>query len=746
MPNTIAYDWSQTATHLSLHLRIPSLKADLKQQQQCPTLSITLASCYLRVCRHPWILELDLWGDVDYKSAKVTPGTDSLSIMVPKLHEGFWGSVSAVSNPALQQHEIRERRRIAVAAYTEWQEQQQQKRSAARHTRKEEQQRRVWKQRKEQREWHEHQKAMQARHVLEQLQDDVATTCGRSSECSTAEGASLYAHHRVEKPTSCQKYTEADVSHEMSSSSMKKQLHAYHAQRIENSRSGCEWTDHKNQPPPATKYDADSSEINNNESTESVQNVETPNVLCEAFIRCPPEQPTSHTGRTETVDNSACVAEDHGRPASCTTVSVSFGARRPNRIPARGPREPPLPNSTAVISNSTMCREKPGDLPRLQQTSPEWLHSKATRLLLGGDPAAAAEAYGITLRLKGPHTYQPLVVAKAFCGRSLAWLAMGENEKLFPEKDRSTADDGEFSESCCGAANRDAVAADLLHVQRLRQIQKKKQDADTALRLALKCHQKQAVQHFDSSLSKEEDLVQGCVAPTAGTEVAQQSHRTYFLLQRSIRLYVHLLTHLVAPESSSADSVHGGVAVRDIHVPSQSTTGYGCAKTLEDPGLLTSSTTAITSTPASVTLGCIADVPIGDIVDADAAAATEAAKRLAAALLTTVAHKGSFPCAAAAAAVLSNMALALLHLQVSSCASAAVAAADAAGTLIRHAEERLNLQQIHVQGVIPPLKEEKQHLLKLCQQENDRQLHTTVQVQHCLPNILGTLHQVPSAD
>ena len=443
MPKAIAYEWSQTATHLSLVLRIPYLKAAL-QPQGSQSLSVVLTSCYLRVCRHPLLLELDLWGDVSFQAASITPGKDTLSIVVPKSKEGFWGAVAAGSNPQLQQQEIKERRRVALAAYADWQEQIQQQRIAARHRRKEEQQRQLWRQQKEQREWHQQQKDMQVQQVLQQLKDDSevsAVLSNVSSDCCDSKEALPSEPKRVDKSCFLQDCSDTENGQGTQAPSPKSQLSQqcdHEGSDRSSSRDRSTDGGHEGHPQMAAAYECEAQEAGRREAAAAVKAASAPAapvggpVLHRAV-------PVDRLHASEVTDMDAArssapgaAAAESPAAAECTTINISFGSRRANKAPARGPRAPPLPRTAAPVSNNVSSRKRPGDLSRLQQNSPRWLQCKAARLLLGGDAAAAAETYTVALQLQRQLQKQQhqLPVLKALCCRSLAWLAMGENVKV----------------------------------------------------------------------------------------------------------------------------------------------------------------------------------------------------------------------------------------------------------------------------------------------------------------------------
>lgn len=430
MPITIAYEWSQTATHLSLRLSIPPLKADLRHRQS-EKLSVVVASCHLRVCCHPWLLELDFWGDVAFRSATVTPGAGCLTIFVPKVEEGLWDSLTAVSSPE-QQHDIRERRRSSLAAYAQWQEQLQQQRIAARDARKQQQQKHIWRQQQEQREWHEYQKSMQVQQVLDQLPEESE----QSALCrDTQEATSSPLADDQTWENKLHGFCEAEITTDSCSS----QEGVQHFQ--EHVDAGLVADSSAASSPNGTVGGKQSAAVGFNDKAYAKKRNE------EAQAKTPvptpatrPEACTEQTSNLAPLNKELVRAFSYGQlavpevhpinPSPCTKIKVSFAARRPNKAPARGPLAPPLPQTEQDLGRDIYNRDKPEDLSRLQESSPLWLHSKATRLLIGGDTAAADETYSLILQPSQSHTIYRLVYIKALCGRSLARLASGVAQKV----------------------------------------------------------------------------------------------------------------------------------------------------------------------------------------------------------------------------------------------------------------------------------------------------------------------------
>lgn len=441
MPNTIAYTWSQTPTQLSLRLRIPSLKADLHQLQRSTQLSVVVAICYVRVCWHPWVLELDLWDDVVFQSAKVIPGAECLTITVPKAQKGLWGSVAATSNPRLQQNDIRQRRQRAIADYTQWQEQLNRARVGARDALKEAQQKRLWKQQKEQREWQQRQKSLQVEQVLQQIEDDERTTpeqekakVSNSHKCVDYQVTDIEIHG-IPEPQGMQTPQSAQGKSKQSQNGVDPCLIA---SWCEDANKDC---DSECKLGASVTVDSSFSSTNSNAALQADPKTAADSAMTYGTNERKRNAPVDLSAGqiacgellSESVPGLALLAatEAHTtQPVSCTKVRVSFGPRRPNRVPARGPRVPPLPHTGPDLRCGGTHRSTPNDLSRVLQTSPHWLQSKAARLLMCGDVAAAAEAYATILQLAQQHSQHRLVIVKALCGRSLARLALGENREV----------------------------------------------------------------------------------------------------------------------------------------------------------------------------------------------------------------------------------------------------------------------------------------------------------------------------
>lgn len=423
MPATIAYEWSQTATHLSLVLRIPHLKGALREVQKNKALSIVLASCYLRVCYPPSLLELDLFGDVAFQAASISRGKETLNILVPKAHEGFWDSIAAVSNPLLTPCKTEERRRLALAAYAEWQKQQQQQRMNAQQNRREQQQQHFWRQQKEQREWQQLQKDIQVQQVLQQLQGETAT-----------------AVNADRKPAANKKPSALETSLPLNESdNPAKQTDDLPSILDIQQKNHEDFTGSRSRESSTDKSASQQQELTQNAlempSFSNTGPAEPSAVLQEKFKRKSDAVGSSLQEQVGPLKNTLCFDEARelaltAAPARhCRTVNVSFGARRPNRAPARGPRGPPIPHSDTTLNSGMGHRKRQGDLARLQQNSPVWLQAKAARLLAGGDAVAACETYSMVIQLKQQHQDR-LFVIKALSGRSLACLANGENEQV----------------------------------------------------------------------------------------------------------------------------------------------------------------------------------------------------------------------------------------------------------------------------------------------------------------------------
>ncbi|KAL8271150.1 hypothetical protein Esti_004918 [Eimeria stiedai] len=459
MPKTIPYEWSQTATHLSLLLRMPHLKPKPTQRQPEEQLSVVLTSCFLRVCRHPLLLELDFWDEVAFKAASILPSKGSLSIVVPKSKEGFWGSVAAVSNPQLQPAHIKERRGLALAAYAEWQQQLREQRVAALQARQDQQQKLVWDQQRQQRAWHQQQKDLQVQQVLKQLEDDDepplgvadcrpapvhettadATADARAIALAAKVGGTptqedgkivfiddfsdteLGKRQKTNQVTSTRKEPDSPCApQEAAGDSL------LHLEEAENRN----WSGSHRQAEASPQSKTDAAARSRGKSCGFRETADA------AEAEAQPEQQSfeglTEIARKDLSTTPVTVPDAAFSLTECKTIKLSFGARRPNRVPARGPRAPPLPHAALASTGRPNSRDKPGDLARLQQSSPQWLQSKALRLLCGGDPAAAADAHTAALQAL-PQPPHQLSAAKILCGRSLAWLADGNYRKVLAD-------------------------------------------------------------------------------------------------------------------------------------------------------------------------------------------------------------------------------------------------------------------------------------------------------------------------
>ncbi|KAL8445891.1 hypothetical protein Emag_004970 [Eimeria magna] len=762
MPISIAYEWSQTATHLSLLLRMPHLKPKPTQRQPDEQLSVVLTSCFLRVCRHPLLLELDFWGDVDFKAATISPSKDSLSICVPKSKEGFWGSVAAISNPQLQPADIKERRELALAAYAEWQQLLQAQRIAERRARQEQQQKLVWDQQRQQREWQQQQKDLQVQQVLKELEDDdepslSVASCGRAAApqaaLETADDAAAKAlaadvggtkEQKDEKIVLFEDFT--DKSEENSSTPARKELDSQSTPQEDLRDSPLHTEEVENTSCSGSHQLAEAAlQSKTAEKAEAEPNAEQ--LLSDGAKEA--AQKDFSTTPVTVPETTFCATE-------CKTVKLSFGARRPNKVPARGPRAPPLPQAASAFSGSRPnLRDKPGDLARLQQSCPQWLQSKALRLLLGGDPAAAADAYTASLEALPQPSHQ-LSAAKILCGRSLAWLAIGDYQKVLADcakalgvlqevqmqEDAAAAAAGQITawsplrieasrlqhvllarraaallrldniekaaESLeelqqlqqqhlqlqlqeddppvhrCDASESAAVAADLQNVRRLLHARQPKDEADAALRVGLKRSQQQhKLLPLPSNPTEQEE------APNGGTPQAAAQTKPVPaapLLHRSISLYVRLLQNNLLPTPSSKS-----VQQEDLGSPEASSTlNDGQATDAESLQKFQADGT----TPPASSCGNVFEAETTEEATDAISRATEIATKVTEAARVAAAGTESFSCAAAAAAVLSNMALALLQLQKKSACSAAQAVAGAANALVELVEKKYKIQQV----------------------------------------------------
>lgn len=100
--------------------------------------------------------------------------------------------------------------------------------------------------------------------------------------------------------------------------------------------------------------------------------------------------------------------------------------------------------------------------------------------------------------------------------------------------------------------------------------------------------------------------------------------------------------------------------------------------------------------PADANSAFATSTDTGGPAEATAAAARMVAGDLEAALKRASSGSSSIPCAAAAATVLANMALALLHLGHSSTTAAAATVAATAGVLLQHVEQQRKLQHVQI--------------------------------------------------
>ncbi|CDJ52824.1 hypothetical protein, conserved [Eimeria brunetti] len=667
MPNTIAYEWSQTAADISLRLRIPSLKADLRQRQRDRQLSVTVAKCYLRVCWHPWLLEIDLWGDVAFRSATVTPGVDCLTIIVPKVEEGLWGSLTAASNPQLL-HNIRERRRAALAEHAEWQEQLQQQRIAAREARKQQQQKHVWRQQQEQREWHQRQKEIQVQEVLRQLPEESRppAKCGETQDASPRPLVNDQTWgHKLQGPSESE-----SKKNEWSSKEGRQQPQ----ERVEPSvaaaigKDSCRNGTMGEEKNTVVDCDSRASTLYINKET----TFETPVSALAAQNEDCMEQNSFPGGCSIDLDAFPCKdlvgAPTHAQlavthvqavnPAPSMTIKVSFAAKRPNNLPARGPLAPPLPQTDPDLGKQICTREKPEDLSKLQEASPTWLHSKATRLLIGGDAAAAEETYNIILELSQRQSLHRLVCIKALCGRSLARLASGANKKALLDCNEAITllQELQQQEDIAAAAagqplEKGPLQAELSHLQRVLLSRR----AAVFLKLDALDDGFQMYGAADSAAKSLEELLQLQPSQPPST-----------------------VDHMDRGDNECLDEQRAAVYTDLHHI--RRLQQMRKAKEEADTVLRFALTTQ---------------------------QGRRMSARLQAAVLATADDHTSFPWAGAAATVLANIAFALTHLREYSLVSAAESALTAAETLIQHAEEGLKVQNIHAQQSPEPPREKE---------------------------------------
>ncbi|KAL8432756.1 hypothetical protein ACSSS7_004380 [Eimeria intestinalis] len=770
MPKTIAYEWSQTATHLSLLLRMPHLKPKPAQRQPEEQLSVVLTSCFLRVCRHPFLLELDLWGDVAFTAATILPSKDSFSIVVPKSKEGFWGAVAAVSNPQLQPADIKERRELALAAYAEWQQQLHEKRVAERQARQDQQQKLVWDQQRQQREWQQQQKDLQVQQVLKQLEDD-----DEQSPRAANHGAA--AKHDVAAETAADaeaKQLPAEVG-QLPEHKDEKIVFIGDSSDAESEKNSSTLTRKEPGSPCPPREAPDDSLLhievenrscssNQKQAEEGLQSKPAEEAVAELL---PVQQ--SYDGATviaqKDINATLVTVRDTAFSATeCKTIKLSFGARRPNRVPARGPRAPPLPQAAAAPSRSSNhLRDRPGDLARLRQSSPQWLQSKALRLLSGGDPAAAADAYTASLEAL-PQPPHQLSVAKILCGRSLAWLANGDNQKALSDcsealgvlqevqmqEDAAAAAAGssrraeilrkpqkgvafgpsaaflrwrQLLRACgmsaghraaesleelqqlqqqhlqlqlqedgpqisqCDASDSAAVTADLQNVRRLLHARPVKDEADAALRVGLKRSQEQQKQlSLPCDANEQEEAQEG---ETPQTAAQTKPLIAASLLHRSISLYVRLVQNHLLPISPSKS-----VQQEDLNSAADSSSTMNYCPATKAESLQKSQAPDGTSPRASSCGNDFTGFKSDEATEDAIAGAREIAAKVTAAARAAAGGMEPFSCAAAAAAVLSNMALALLQLHELSACSAAQAVASAANALVELVEKKHKIQQV----------------------------------------------------
>ncbi|KAL8424289.1 hypothetical protein Efla_002907 [Eimeria flavescens] len=768
MPKTIVYEWSETATHLSLLLRVPSLKPKSRQRQPVEPLSVILTSCFLRVCRAPLLLELDLWGDVCFRAATISSGAETIFIVVPKSEEGLWESVAAVSNPQLQPAEIAERRRLALAAYAEWQQELRDKRVAKRHAHHEQQQKLLWQQQQQQREWHKQQKDLQVQQVLQQLdEEEQPASRGPHYEAEAALGERTDENEGVAEVPCIEELSDAELEKQISSSSQATEPQPLVLPNGPVSSSTAFPAIHDALPEEEV---FEGKQVADHETSAAAAAAAarpvTPRGL-QPSARDATDEPKRPVELLRAVEG---VAEAHSSKAragvinaplsatQCTTISVSFAPRRPNRVPARGPRAPPLPKAAASLNTNANLREKPGDLSRLQQKSPRWLQSKAARLLSGGDAASAAETYTASLRSVQQKEQQHLLVAKILCGRSLAWLALGECQKALSDcteglaalhevqlqEEAAAAAAGqpcmrgplqaeafrlhhvflarraaaflrldnleqaansleelqnlqkqhmelqeEDGVSYCNASDRAAVTKDLQNVRRLQENARVKEEADLALRMALGMPQEQQIQGLKPLHSTNHIQPEGRPLEAESSNAAAQLPTACNapLLHFSVALYVKLLSDLLqTPRTASATKESDSFRATAGASPDES------ASAAAEP-LQTSSQQEADVTAAHCG-GCDGDAAALATAESTAAVAREVAAKFTAAAEAVGVSNATLACAATGAAVLTNMALALLQLQQEVTTDAARAAATAASALVNHVETQHKLQQV----------------------------------------------------
>ncbi|KAL8450703.1 hypothetical protein Emed_002341 [Eimeria media] len=756
MPKSIAYEWSQTATHLSLLLRMPYLKPKPTQRQPEEQLSVVLTCCFLRVCRHPLLLELDFWGEVEYKAATVSPARDTLSIVVQKSKEGFWDSVAASSNPQLRPADIKERRELALAAYAEWQQQLHQQRVAERRARQEQQQKLIWEQQRQQREWQQQQKDLQVQQVLKQLEDEnePPSSVACCEPAATPQAASKTAHDAAPKVGgSVEGKSEkivfiedvSDTEPEIESSTpTRNELDPSCAPQEDpgNSLSHTEEAEirscsgsHQQAEAASQSNTAEKAEAEPHPEQQSFDDVK--DAAQEDFSKMP-----------VTVPDTAFSATD------CKTIKLSFGARRPNRVPARGPRAPPLPQAASAFNRSSDLRDKPGDLARLQQRSPQWLQSKALRLLSGGDPAAAADAYTAALEAL-PQPPHQLSAAKILCGRSLARLANGDNQKALADCNEALGvlQEVQMQEDAAAAAAGQMNAWGPLKVEasRLQHVLLARRAAallrlDNLEKAAESLEELQQLQQQHLQLQEDDPLLHLCDASEAAAVTADLQNVRRLMHARQLKdeadaaLRVGLkrsqqqqkllslpsnpTEHKEAsngetPQASAqtkpapaAPLLHRSIYLyMRLLLNNLLPISYSKSGRQEDPHSAAASMTSNDgqATEAECTQKVQADgaTPLasscGDEFTAEKTEettenvivdATEIAAKVTAAGRAAAAGTESFSCAAAAAAVLSNMALALLQLQEESACSSAQAVAGAANELVELVEKKCKTQQV----------------------------------------------------
>ncbi|CDJ30200.1 uncharacterized protein EMH_0026800 [Eimeria mitis] len=724
-----------TVTHISLVLRIPSLKADLRQRHRDRQLSVIVASCYLRVCWHPWLLEVDFWGDVAFRSATVIPGVDCLTITVPKVEEGLWGSLTAVGNAQLHQ-DIRERRRIALAEYAEWQDQVQKQRIAARDARKQQQQKHIWRQQQEQREWCKRQKDIQVQQVLQQLHDDTGQPVEfeKTQEKPPRPIADREAwEHKLKCICEPETTTDASSTHEG-----RQQLQAFvdPCPAAGLSEDSCNIGTLGEKQNTVVNYDDEASTSEGKEGPQARTVAPTTASQGGARMKETSDSPVSKS-LVASADKGLTGASNDSQPAQLgiqsvkllpsTKIKVSFAARRPNKAPARGPLVPPLPQSEPDIGRQICTREKSKDLSRLQESSPPWLHSKATRLLIGGDAAAADETYSLILQPTQRETLHRMFYIKALCGRSLARLASGHTKKALSDCNEAMTllqelqqQDDEAAAVAGHPVEKGPLQAELLRLQHillarrstaflrldaldeLQQVRKVKEEADTVLRLALTTHHGVGSAHPPSSMPREIQHSHEEKQKTQVCGTTEHAPKTQCLLQRSIEAYVNCLA-IIVPQPVEGSKRPGNATTQEV-----------------------------TESAAW-----------RNVQTEEAARVTAVAAQFQAAVQASAANNASFPWAVVAAAVIANMTQAVTELQENSSVSAARLALSTAETLIQHAEERLRLQQIETLPSLSTAEETEEraryrrHHPGGCTTESSHCAST-----HLATGRLGILHQV----